>query len=434
MRKGLIPFDVIIKNRSKIYEAHSVVLGALSPVFLENLRKLGTEPKPQLYVDFPDEGDVLERIIAFCYGFDFNVTSANCEIAYLISSKLKIDEIKEPASLVMEKRFDIQNVVGSISFFWDAEADISLQEFFIRGHFSEMMYRHDFLALPYPVLERIIATDEIDANCEDDIALWVAKVIKERGESFVGLVDRLHLHLLSEKGLLELYAQKEINSEYLTKRLKEMRRQSDSGISRHFTKRVGIPNEVVRGGDVYRMSAPSKNSWDAEKKIRPGLVKCIRDAMCPIRITVSSIENHYFHSDNLFALENAHSCWYSKDSPDQWVKWDFYPHFLHLSSYTLRSSGCDRKAGHLKSWRLSASNDDRNWVDLHRMEDCWDLNGPYNTRTFQVTYRVSSDCNHFYHFFRLSQIGVNHHGDYSFLLSGCEFFGDMAPNDVNIEQ
>jgi hypothetical protein len=67
------------------------------------------------------------------------------------------------------------------------------------------------------------------------------------------------------------------------------------------------------------------------------------------------------------------------------VKYDFHPHFLHLSCYSLRSSGGDRNSGHLKSWRLSASNDDRNWVELHTMEDCWDLNGPYNTRTYDVT-------------------------------------------------
>jgi hypothetical protein len=64
----------------------------------------------------------------------------------------------------MEEQFNVHNIVGSLIFFWEAEGDTSLHISFIRGHFSDIMYQDDFMALPHAVLERIILSDELDAS------------------------------------------------------------------------------------------------------------------------------------------------------------------------------------------------------------------------------------------------------------------------------
>jgi hypothetical protein len=140
-----------------------------------------------------------------------------------------------------------------------------------------------------------------------------------------------------------------------------------------------------------------------------------------IRVTASSVAGPYFLENNLLDLENKHSCWYSEGKPNQWVLFDFSPRLLRASRYALRTHGADRNEGHMRSWVLLASNDNRIWVEIDRQIDRKELNGGYQECSFPVS------CDRFYRLYKLAQTDLNHRRDHSMLLSAVEFFGQIVP-------
>ena len=110
------------------------------------------------------------------------------------------------------------------------------------------------------------------------------------------------------------------------------------------------------------------------------------------------------------------SYWFSNNSPNSWVMFDFKEKKVSLSSYSLKSDG--NGYHHLLQWKLEGSNDGSSWTCLDS-RNTQDLNRNYRVKNYSTNNHDS------YRYIRITMTGKNS-GSYDyFRLSQIEFFGTL---------
>jgi hypothetical protein len=117
---------------------------------------------------------------------------------------------------------------------------------------------------------------------------------------------------------------------------------------------------------------------------------------------------------------------YTTNSPNSWIQFDFKDRVVSLTDYALKSDGHSRH--HLLEWQLAGSMDCNEWTVLDRQKT-QDLNGNFITKIFHCN--GSSSNSQFYRYIRLTQTGKDSYGHDNLLLSNIEFFGSMIASTVN---
>jgi hypothetical protein len=144
-----------------------------------------------------------------------------------------------------------------------------------------------------------------------------------------------------------------------------------------------------------------------------------------VEITASSVWNNNPRSapGNAAGLE-SNSCFESKDTPDQWISWDFKALRIDPTHYSIRASRWGScyftQVGHLKSWAVEGSDDGASWTEIDRHENNSDFNSDLAVKTFAVSRSGS------FRRIRLRQIGPNHSGNNCLALNAFEVFGAVA--------
>jgi hypothetical protein len=110
--------------------------------------------------------------------------------------------------------------------------------------------------------------------------------------------------------------------------------------------------------------------------------------------------------------------WYSLDSPNSWIQFDFQHAKISPTHYALKSSG--NSVQFLRQWELMGSNDEKNW-DVFDRRNTQKLDGTYITKTFACSLGTSGVG--LYRYIRLTQTGKNAYGANHLSLSQVEFFG-----------
>jgi hypothetical protein len=108
----------------------------------------------------------------------------------------------------------------------------------------------------------------------------------------------------------------------------------------------------------------------------------------------------------------------SKGLPNQWIAFDFKSRMVVPTHYTFRSGSW--KGNNPSSWVLEGSNDGDRWEELDRQVGNDDLVQKGVVRTYEVN--SPQKCRHL----RIRQIGKNHNGFDTLVLSGLEVFGILS--------
>ena len=133
-----------------------------------------------------------------------------------------------------------------------------------------------------------------------------------------------------------------------------------------------------------------------------------------IRVTPSSKDKMH-DVENIVEQNDSHFA--TKNESNSWVKFDFKERKVLLDSYTLISPEWEPNDFHLKSWILEVSNDDQNYIEIDRHEDCNLLNGSLYRETFEVSCSIPQ------RYIRLRQIGPNWCGFNNLVINSIEFSG-----------
>ena len=138
------------------------------------------------------------------------------------------------------------------------------------------------------------------------------------------------------------------------------------------------------------------------------------------------------HKKNLYlsSLNKCHqivnygwnNCWYSNNTHDSWLMFDFKEKRLLLRDYSVKSP-C--KDGYLQflHWRIQGSNDNATWTDLDARDTEYQRSSDmYYTRHFQCRQTHAA-----YRFIKIRHTGTSRPSDgfLSMILSEIEFFGTL---------
>lgn len=142
-----------------------------------------------------------------------------------------------------------------------------------------------------------------------------------------------------------------------------------------------------------------------------------------IGITSNSIlDPKKYHPKNLIDL-GKNNGYASKDDGNAFVCFDFKDKKINLTSYSIHSNSSGENYHHLKNWVIEVSNDETNWIEIDRNENCTKLNGPNIIANFEVRKE-----NEFFRFIRIRQTGNswafwgNHNNLFFYSI---EFFGNL---------
>jgi hypothetical protein len=106
---------------------------------------------------------------------------------------------------------------------------------------------------------------------------------------------------------------------------------------------------------------------------------------------------------------------YSQNTPNSWICYDFKDMRVTLTHYSVRSRR-DMNANHLRSWILEGSLDCESWVEIDHHTNDSSLKSQGAIATFPISF--SSD----YQNIRLRQIGVNSSDTHQVLVTAIEFY------------
>jgi len=134
-------------------------------------------------------------------------------------------------------------------------------------------------------------------------------------------------------------------------------------------------------------------------------------------VTASSMRSNEYHPHNV--LKNDESMWYSFDTPNSWIQFDFKRKQLSLTSYSLNISL------KLKSWNVEGSIDGLSFEIIDNKVDNSDFkssncsfNDPRSLKNFNV-----QPNNKYYRYIRIKSSGKNWHDTNSMAFYRVELFG-----------
>jgi hypothetical protein len=104
---------------------------------------------------------------------------------------------------------------------------------------------------------------------------------------------------------------------------------------------------------------------------------------------------------------------------NNWLCCDFKERRIVSTHYTIRTNENSPGGSHLRSWLVETLADRESWRQTARKENTEQLNGPWFTGTFAVA--GGEECR----FIRLVNIGRNHRGSDSHIISAWEIFGSL---------
>ena len=140
-----------------------------------------------------------------------------------------------------------------------------------------------------------------------------------------------------------------------------------------------------------------------------------------VTVTASSVGSG--RPENVVDL-TSDSYFFTKDSPDSWIRYDFEGRRVTPTSYSIRSMNWGPRFQHPKSWVVEVSNDgsDGSWAVIDSRNNNSDLNDKYVTRNFALSAPLSGA----FRFVRLRQTGKNHKGNDLLWICAFELFGALS--------
>jgi hypothetical protein len=285
---------------------------------------------------------------------------------------------------------------------------------FIGSHFSEMNIE-SIKSLDVCVLKDILKSDSLKIENED----WLLKLIVEFGSKYFELFGSVRFEYLNCSSIdlfFENVCFEDIDSNIWDQLWNRSRHQL-----------IYSSNELSlnRFKNCLSRNPPSEsNASSVSTSLFSGLIHHLCSE-CDGNVHERGVVNITCSS------RERSQCWqvvnyewndyfYTQNSPNSWIQFDFKDRLVCLTHYALKSDG---HYGHLVEWTVSGSKDGNSWtiVDYQKTQA---LNGRLLTKLFECGDK-SSDSE-FYRYFRLTQTGKNSSGTDYLLLSNIEFFGSIV--------
>jgi hypothetical protein len=329
----------------------------------------------------------------------------------LISLIEDLDNIEMSGNVldILESKelLNVSNCISRMKQKQRLEVSVDRESDFIASRFYSLKLE-TISDIEIPILKNILRSDSLLIDNEDSLI----ELILGLGPNYFELIGSIRFEYLSSSSIDLFFDQisfEDINADIWHQL--HLR-------SRHLLvyERNSIPRNRFK--DLIFRSADSDSPWS-------GLISC-RCEECGGNVHEKGIVNITCSStcyNQCWQIVNYDwkSYFYTNNSANSWIQFDFKDRSVSLSHYALKSDG--NHGSHLLQWKLSGSNDGNDWTTVDE-RNTQELNGTYLTKMFCC--RPTSSVSQSYRYIRLTQTGKNSTGEDYLLLANIEFFGSMV--------
>jgi hypothetical protein len=354
------------------------------------------------------DANCVSGLLSLSRNGSFELNSSNFETTKFLSKVFGNRELSDHLVAFVEdnEALSDSNVVARLSLAEFLETSGSREIEYLASHFYEI--DRDLLkSLRHENLHEVIRSGKLQIESEDSLLDFVL----ELGDDFIDLLGCVRTEYLSVSGidrLLTSISLSELDDSLwlsLCCRLRLFVEPSSDVGSRHrsWTKRFPIDSTRRFDGIIARLTRECGGNVHTKEVVS---------------ITASSTCRRQCHQ---VVDYDWNDYWYSGNSANSWIQFDFKTRCISVTNYTIKSDGDG--GCHLLQWSLEGSNDGTSWVTLDQ-RNTQDLNGNYVEKSYECESRQSSAT--FFRFIRLIQSGPNS-GNHHFLgLTNLDFFGGVS--------
>jgi hypothetical protein len=348
---------------------------------------------------------VLSDLLSLTRNISFDVTLSNFDEVKCVVKALGNVELSERLVQMQNdmEELNLSNVGGrlSVAEFLDVSPTPEIE--YLASHFYEVEVSV-LKSLKHEHLRAILESDKLQIETEDSLLDFVL----ELGEGCFDLLGQVRSEYLSESGIDRLLD---------TISIDDVGGALWSSLCRRL--RLSVQISLTQTSRFYRRSFP----FDSRRPFE-GIMSYLR-GKCGgnvhtfgiVPITSSSDgRNHCYR----VADYNWDEYWYSNNTANSWIQFDFKDRNISVTKYTIKSG---RNDGYLVQWSLSGSNDEESWTILDERHT-QDLNGPDHVRSFECKGDQSSTSS--FRFIRLTQTGPNSSNRHNLQIANLEFYGRIT--------
>jgi hypothetical protein len=364
-------------------------------------------------IDIPDPSNEFESFLALGRGSDVTITSSNASFLFTIASNLANLELCDLIDSNINTGLNSKTALTRLLFRGDLGLDCETEKEFVASHFHEFSM-DEVSKLPYPMIYDILTHPSLALESED--ALWKFVYMKICDDiEYIALLEFVSFEHLSPESFAQF-------TDLLANNFDHFTLQLWNALSGRLVLPVVVQNRSRRVL-ASEYTCPFQFNAPLEGIIAHLTRKCggnVHDKQM-VDVTSSSV----YRTDPKFAAKNiadlkAKSAFTSSQLPDQWVCYDFKPHSVLPTHYSVRSFDGRPHSEHPKEWVLEGSEDGVTWIILDQQEKNFLLDGRDRIGSFQIAEP------RLVHMIRFRQIGPNHLGNDYLIISALEIFGSIT--------
>ena len=410
-------FEFVVNGESIFW--NSVLACALSPK-ISRLRSSDSLAK-RLIINTRDEKGLFPQVLSLTLGKSIDIGDTG-DVGFFLSIAQELENRSLCGNILnlTGKELTVETCVDRLKEMssYGVACDEELE--FIAAHFYEIE-REKLKEIDLDLLNEILFSDSLVLESEDALYEFVADLFRtneDNQDAYFRLFSALWFECLSVENVKSfceicghfLHEMDSMMWEHLSMRLCHdvAFRQTDSTRKRYHRRETLIAytgsnslDGIIRhlsnacGGNVHDKGVVEITSGPPHSTLECNAAKNVAD------LTVDS----YFYSDN---------------SPNQFVCYNFKDKTIIPTHYSIRSHYAGNPGNHnWKSWVVETSTDGNVWTEVDRRENNGDLNEGNVTKTFPIS--VQKECR----MFRIRQIGPNWAGANYVIFSSLEVFGTL---------
>jgi hypothetical protein len=392
------------------YPSLTLTADFLSPAIA---RLRSTDPSlTEFRLETRDDARRFPSFLSLATGGSIRIDRSNFDFFLLLAEELGNFELVDSICAAFESEFSLSRILRELSsgeILSERLLSLAASQAFRDGAPSEV--------IPGFVLFQILQNSALQLLTEDSLFQYIFSRISVDSD-YLSLFRFVRFDFLSPSCIAQFVS---LNSALF-----------DTGIWSALSCRLILPSSLPRPPRLSGLGVPEDEVVElqfalSEKDPMNGIVSYLTrkhgsglSERGIVSITAKSVasDKPLFATKNL-AVFNAATYFFSKDEPNQWVRWTFHNMRLRPTHYAIQSCGT---YGHLKNWVLECSMDSLNWKEIDRRSDNGDVqrgNDRLLVRTFQVA--KSIECR----YIRLTQTGKNNSGNNHLVFAAMEFFGTL---------
>lgn len=365
-----------------------------------------------LVIDYNDKFGYFNDIISLAQGIPIQANSEKADFFLSVGIQLENDELIQLSQSLHSEYLTVYNVIDRLFEKEKNQLPIEEEINFIAKHLSEIQF--DFIkSIPLDLLCEIFINPNLKIPNEDWFFSYIEDLINLFGSEYYILFEALDFRYLSSANIEKIFSKIEIEKisgplwYAISTRLSldvNLSQQNLREIGAQLSEDYSDTSSPFNGVFAHMTQKSGGNPHDK------GLVK----------VSASSTGNTGIDTPSKILNFGREHHWYTKNEPNQWIRFDFGQKTISPTAYTLKTFNNHPGGSHLRSWVIEGSNDSKNWIIIDQQNSTNYLNGSQFWKLFKIPKKVSK-----FRYIQLRQTGKTHHQNDYLFIENLELFGSL---------